>query len=155
MLDDKSQVTHGFPQNPSPLFISNKFPIENRSGIEYQDVQRVLKDLARLRAPEITGDQNYARKEPGLFHQLIEYLSDWHLVTFLPSTGLISEVKFSSPSVLTWPVLTRVQDARKLLVRAAASASSGDPKLFYEFFQTNSWETLMTFTKENACACSP
>lgn len=38
----------------------------------------------------------------------------------------------------------------KLLVRAASSASSGDPSTFYEVFKTNSWETLMTFTRENA-----
>lgn len=85
-------MTHGFPQNPSPLFLSNKFPIENRLGLESQDVQRVLKELARLRAPEVTSDLNFVRKEPGLFRQIVEYLSDWHLVTFLSTTGLISEV---------------------------------------------------------------
>ena len=86
------KMTHGFPQNPSPLFISNKFPIENRPGLEDQDVQRVLKDLAKLRAPEITSDPVFAQKEPALFRQLLEYLSDWHLISFLPSTGLVSEV---------------------------------------------------------------
>lgn len=74
------------------MFLSNKFPIENRLGLETQDVQKVLKDLANLRAPEVTSDPNFARKEPGSFRQVVEYLSDWHLVSFLSTTGLISEV---------------------------------------------------------------
>ncbi|KAL5535116.1 NPL4 [Sanghuangporus sanghuang] len=125
-------VTHGFPQNPSPLFLSNKFPIENRLGVESQEVQKVLRDLAKLRAPEVTSDPNFVRKEPGLFGQIVEHLSDWHLVTFLGTTGLIS-----------------VNDM-KLLVRAASSAGSEDQQVFYELFRTSSWETLMTFARENA-----
>ena len=82
------------------MFLSNKFPIENRLGLETQDVQRVMKDFAKLRAPEVTSDPNFARKEPGLFRQIVEYLSDWHLVSFLSTTGLISEVLISNLGVV-------------------------------------------------------
>ena len=88
----RTQMTHGFPQNPSPLFLSNKFPIENRPGLEDQDVQTILKDLAKLGAPEISSNPLFAQKEAGSFHKLIQYLSDWHFIAFLPSTGLVSEV---------------------------------------------------------------
>ncbi|KAH8120614.1 polyubiquitin-tagged protein recognition complex, Npl4 component, partial [Phellopilus nigrolimitatus] len=125
-------VTHGFPQNPSPLFLSNKFPIENRPGLEDQDIQKIMRELARLNAPEVSGDSSAMQKEPGLIHQIVEYLSDWHLVAFLRTTGLFSE------------------DDMKLLVRATSSASSGDPQIFQELFKSGSWETLMTFTRENA-----
>ena len=47
-------------------------------------------------------------------------------------------------------LLNKRQDDKKLLIQAASSGSSGDPKLFYELFRTPSWETLMTFTRENA-----
>ncbi|KAI5124405.1 hypothetical protein M0805_008289 [Coniferiporia weirii] len=130
-------VTHGFPQNPSPLILSHKFPIENRAGLENQNIQRVLKELSELKAPELTSDPAFARKEPGLFHQIVEYLSDWHLVVFLQTTGLFSE------------------ENMKQLMRAASSASSGDPQAFYELFKSESWETLMTFTRENAPSARP
>ena len=37
----------------------------------------------------------------------------------------------------------------KLLVRVASSRGQ-DPKLFEELFATDSWQTLMTFTRESA-----
>ena len=97
-------MTHGFPQNPSPVFLSTKFPIENRPGLEDQDIQRVLKDLWKLKAPDISSNPSSASKEPGSFQQLVNYLSDWHLIVFLRSSGLFSEVRhlfyFIDPCVL-------------------------------------------------------
>ncbi|THH04749.1 hypothetical protein EW145_g5290 [Phellinidium pouzarii] len=130
-------VTHGFPQNPSPLILSQNFPIENRPGLENQDIQRILIEMSKLKAPKVTSDISFARKEPALFRQIVEYLSDWHLVVFLQTTGLFTE------------------DGLKLLMRAVSSTNPGDPQNFYELFKTGSWETLMTFTRENAPSEQP
>lgn len=86
------KVTHGFPQNPSPMFFSHKFKIENRPGLEDQDVQDVLRILADLKAP-ITSEN--ARKNEHLVHELAKFLSDWHLLAFLETIQLFSEVSFS------------------------------------------------------------
>ncbi len=89
-----SQVTHGFPQQSSPTFFSNGFSIENRPGLENQDIQKVLKDLSRLQAPDVTENPDAQRKEPEKWQKIVEYLSDWHLLAFLPSTHLFAEVSF-------------------------------------------------------------
>lgn len=86
-------MTHGFPQDPNPLFSSNKFSIENRPGLEDQNIQHVLKELWKLKAPEITSDPASSTKDVKAFQDLVNYLSDWHLITFLPSSGIFSEVK--------------------------------------------------------------
>lgn len=86
-------MTHGFPQNPSPLFLSHKFPIENRPGLEDQGIQKVLRALSDLHAPDLTSNAEALQKEPQQFRQLVEYLSDWHLVVFLSYSQLFSEVR--------------------------------------------------------------
>lgn len=98
-----SQVTHGFPQNPSPMFLSQKFAIENRSGLEDQQIQPVLKKLAELKAPQISSEAGPGQSGSALpigLHQLIQYVSDWHLLVFLKSTGLFSEVRVLASTLL-------------------------------------------------------
>ncbi|KAI0073419.1 hypothetical protein K474DRAFT_1686211 [Panus rudis PR-1116 ss-1] len=46
-------VSHGFPQEPSPLFRSIQFPIESRQGLEDQHIEKLLRALAQLNAPDI------------------------------------------------------------------------------------------------------
>ena len=96
ILTQHRQVTHGFPQNPTPLFRSNNFSIENRAGLEDQSIEAVLKSLARLEAPDITDPTNskMLEKNPQKMQELVDYLSDWHLVSFLGTTQLISKVDF-------------------------------------------------------------
>lgn len=97
-LMNRGQVTHGFPQEPTPLFQSAQFKIENRPGLEDQRVEDVLASLASLGAPEIA-DSKHAK--PGEAHKSIElarYLSDWHLVVFLGTTQLFSPVSMPTPS---------------------------------------------------------
>ncbi|CAG8518029.1 19012_t:CDS:10 [Dentiscutata erythropus] len=66
-------VTHGFPSNPSPLFTSPiSFPIENRPGIDSQD----LKGLYRHLGLEASGNVH------------VDYVSDFHLLTFVKGTTL-------------------------------------------------------------------
>ncbi|KAJ7169498.1 NPL4 family-domain-containing protein [Mycena filopes] len=128
-------VTHGFPQNPSPLFQSSKFAIENRHGFEDQRVEGVISTLATLDAPNIV-DSRLAK--PGEAHKrraLATWLSDWHLVAFLDTTQLFSpaDVKLMM-RVITSPTL--LEDLSQL-----------DPLL-----ATEGWNTLMTFTRESGSA---
>jgi nuclear protein localization protein 4 homolog len=85
-------VTHGFPQNPSPVFQSTRFSIENRPGIEDQSIGSVLSALNALGAPDIQDSQ---AAPPGTAHKRLElakWLSDWHLLAFLGTTQLVSPV---------------------------------------------------------------
>ena len=84
------KVSHGFPQNPSPLFRSTDYKIENRPGLEDQSIENVLHRLAEIDAYDVhessQGGDRQKRKA------LARFLSDWHLVTFLGTTGLVSPV---------------------------------------------------------------
>ncbi|TDL28765.1 polyubiquitin-tagged protein recognition complex, Npl4 component [Rickenella mellea] len=122
-------VTHGFPQNPQPLFSSNQFTIENRSGLEDQDIQAVLKSLQQLRAPNISPGST---GQDALRRELATYLSDWHLVAFLGTTQLFSE------------------DDMKVLVRTISRPLQDIVAHLDELLVTESWHTLMTFTSESA-----
>ena len=80
-------MTHGFPQNPSPLFRSTEFAIENRLGLEDQQVESILGSLNRSGATSIQENRDLSKRI-----ELAKWLSDWHLITFLDSTQLISKV---------------------------------------------------------------
>lgn len=84
------QVSHGFPQVPSPMFRSTKFAIENRPGLENQSIEGVLHELSRLGAPDLSeiGLAGTAQQR----EDLVKCISDWHLVAFLGTTQLISQV---------------------------------------------------------------
>ncbi|CAG8822801.1 41349_t:CDS:10, partial [Gigaspora margarita] len=74
-------VTHGFPSNPVPLFTSPiSFPIENRPGIESQD----LKGLYRHLGLEASGNVH------------VDYVSDFHLLTFVKGTGILDQNDFAA-----------------------------------------------------------
>lgn len=77
-------MTHGFPNNPSPVFRSNSFPVENRQLLEPQDFSSVLRELHKLGAMDLT--------DPTAITKVMDYLSDFHLLLFLPSTGILGEV---------------------------------------------------------------
>ncbi|KAG1801358.1 NPL4 family-domain-containing protein [Suillus plorans] len=126
-------VTHGFPQNPSPLFRSNQFAIENRPGLEDQHIEDVLKTLARLGAPQLTDSPPTSTSDASKRLELAKWLSDWHLLAFLETTQLVSKVDM------------------KVLVSTVTSPSLlGDPSVLNALFKTESWQTLMTFTRESA-----
>ncbi|KAJ3162149.1 nuclear protein localization protein 4 [Geranomyces michiganensis] len=65
-------VTHGFPQAPSPTFISSKsFPIENRPGIDLQDLGALQRHLSSAK--------------------LTEALSDFHAVLYVCGLGVVDQ----------------------------------------------------------------
>ena len=88
-----TQVSHGFPQTPSPLFRSVEYKIENRPGLENQSPENVLAKLSELQAydvaPSAQGGDRSKREA------LARFISDWHLVAFLGTTGLLSPVSLA------------------------------------------------------------
>ncbi|KAF9056688.1 NPL4 family-domain-containing protein [Panaeolus papilionaceus] len=126
-------VTHGFPQAPSPFFQSTTFAIENRPGVEDQVLDRAMAQLTKLEAPSLApGSDSYKKTE------LARYLSDFHLVTFLQTTQLFSEADIT--------LMMNTVSSPKLLE---------DPKNIDPVLKTDSWQTLMTFTRESAPAGRP
>ncbi|KAK7058343.1 nuclear protein localization protein 4 [Paramarasmius palmivorus] len=126
-------VTHGFPQNPSPMFRSTQFQIENRPGLEDQTIESVLAQLARQDAPNIL-DSKHAK--PGEAHKtftLAKWLSDWHLIAFLDTTQLLSP-----------------NDIKLLLTTASSPKLLEDQSALDPVLTSDGWQTLMTFTREHA-----
>ncbi|KAJ6575504.1 NPL4 family-domain-containing protein [Mycena sp. CBHHK59/15] len=125
-------VTHGFPQNPSPLFQSTRFAIENRPGLEDQRVEGVIGTLASMDAHNIHDSRTAKPGEAHKRRELAAWLSDWHLVAFLDTTQFFSH------------------EDMKLLMRIVTS-----PNLMEDLSQldpllaTEGWNTLMTFTRES------
>ncbi|KAF6766078.1 NPL4 family-domain-containing protein [Ephemerocybe angulata] len=121
-------VTHGFPQAPNPLFQSTQFMIENRPGLEDQTLERAMSELSRLEAPGLVpGQETYRKKD------LAEYLSDFHLVAFLQTTQLFS-----------------VEDLNLLLKAVSSPNIMEDQSVLDPVLASDSWQTLMTFTREHA-----
>ncbi|KAH0590327.1 hypothetical protein H2248_000487 [Termitomyces sp. 'cryptogamus'] len=126
-------VTHGFPQNPSPIFKSSQFKIENRPGLEDQSVENVMTTLQSLDAPNIP-ESRFAR--PGEFQkrkELATYLSDWHLVAFLGSSQLFSP-----------------EDMKVFVQTVSRADLLEEPSALDSLLVTDGWQTLMTFTRESA-----
>ncbi|KAF9270550.1 polyubiquitin-tagged protein recognition complex, Npl4 component [Marasmius fiardii PR-910] len=126
-------VTHGFPQNPSPLFRSIQFPIENRQGLEDQTIENVLSQLARLDAPGIASSKEAKPGEAQRTFALAKWLSDWHLVSFLDTTQLLSP-----------------DDIRLLLKTVSSPTLLEDQNQLDPILATDGWQTLMTFAREHA-----
>jgi nuclear protein localization family protein 4 len=122
-------VTHGFPQNPEPLFRSIEFPIENRPGLEDASIEKAMAQLAKLGAPGLHDSRQGGGTSDARI-ALAKWLSDWHLVSFLGSSGLFSE------------------EDMKVLVKTATSPNLEDPTVLDRLIGTGSWQTLMTFTRE-------
>ncbi|KIJ45252.1 hypothetical protein M422DRAFT_30109 [Sphaerobolus stellatus SS14] len=129
-------VTHGFPKNPAPLFRSTAFQIENRQGLETQDVQVVLRQLNSLKASEVV-PSTQGRSDASTRIKLAEWLSDWHLVSFLGTVGLFSPEELA------------------ILARTASTPNLKDPAVLDELLSTNGWQTLVTIAKESATPSRP
>ncbi|KAF8845303.1 polyubiquitin-tagged protein recognition complex, Npl4 component [Paxillus ammoniavirescens] len=121
-------VTHGFPQSPNPLFRSTKFAIENRPGLEDQQVESVLSSLNRLGAPSLQDARDQSKH-----FELAKWLSDWHLVAFLETTQLLSPEDIK--------VFMRTVTSPRLLE---------DPSSLNGLVKTDGWQTLITFARESA-----
>ncbi|KIK26619.1 hypothetical protein PISMIDRAFT_265078 [Pisolithus microcarpus 441] len=120
-------VTHGFPQNPSPLFRSTNFAIENRPGLEDQHVESLLGSLNQFSTSAQGGRELSNRVE------LAKWLSDWHLIVFLDSTQLLSK-----------------DDIKNLIRIVTSPGLTEDSKALDALVKTEGWQTLITFAHESA-----
>ncbi|KAI0359004.1 polyubiquitin-tagged protein recognition complex Npl4 component [Trametes cingulata] len=123
-------VTHGFPQSPSPLFRSVQYKIENRPGLEDQSIEDVLRQLAQIQAYDVPESAHGGELQKR--QSLAKFISDWHLIAFLGTTGLISE-----------------NDVR-VLMRTATAPDLENPTVLDDLLRTEGWLTLMTFARESA-----
>ena len=75
-------LTHGFPNTAKPMFTSPGFPVENREAVgEAQEIRDVAKQLA------------VQKKDP---EQGVRAASDFHLLCFIHSLGILSKVMRTS-----------------------------------------------------------
>ncbi|KAH3680899.1 hypothetical protein WICMUC_000042 [Wickerhamomyces mucosus] len=107
-------LSHGFPQDPNPVFKSNSFPIENRqaAGIS-QDLHEVKKHL---------------KIDSANSNDVIYSLSDFHLLVYLFSLGVLSESE---------------QD---LVIRVATKHNLEDA---YRLIEQPGWQTLLTIMRSS------
>ncbi|KAF1975220.1 nuclear protein localization protein 4 [Bimuria novae-zelandiae CBS 107.79] len=82
-------LTHGFPNEPNPLFIGPKFPIENREAMgeaqEFSSLSKALNAKANGLALNTTSG--------------LVAISNFHLLTYIHTTGILGKVKpFFFPS---------------------------------------------------------
>ncbi|KAB5594916.1 Nuclear protein localization protein 4 [Ceratobasidium theobromae] len=122
-------VTHGFPINPSPVFRSNSFAVENRPLLESQEFSTVMRDLHQLGATDL--------RESTTVYKVMNYLSDFHLLLFLPSIGILGEREF------------------KNLVKAVTAPDDQRLKLMEGVMNSSGWQTLMAIVQENAPSAKP
>ncbi|KAF8603809.1 polyubiquitin-tagged protein recognition complex, Npl4 component [Ceratobasidium sp. AG-I] len=117
-------VTHGFPNNPSPVFRSNAFAVENRPLLAPQEFSHILRELHKLGAMDL--------KDASAVSKVMDYLSDFHLLLFLPSTGILGEREFQK------------------LVKAVTAPDDQRLKLMEGVMNSGGWQTLMAIVSENA-----
>jgi nuclear protein localization family protein 4 len=99
--------------------------------LEDQSTEGVIKELAKLNAPEITpGDGGDHSKK----RALAEWISDWHLIAFLATTQLFTP-----------------GDTKTLLEVASSPNLLDDLSMLDKVLYSDGWQTLMTFTKEMGC----
>jgi len=146
------------------LFRSHHFAIENRPELGDQSIEQVMHSLNELGAPDVqlsrqdSGGTNAHRRL-----ELTKWLSDWHLLAFLGTCGLLSEVtnipllplSIVFPIYLLYECFTpnfhSSQADSKVLIRVATSPNmENDPAVLDALLETESWQTLATFARESA-----
>ena len=126
--------------------------------MEDQSVENALAKFAELQADDI--GQSAQGGDRAKRETLAKFISDWHLVAFLGTTGLISPV---SPIRLWAPALVHscfegmlindafsTQDDMRVLVRTATAPRLDDERVLDDLVRTEGWLTLMTFAREAA-----
>lgn len=112
-------LTHGFPDNPSSTFAMNAFAIENRDAIGELQEPRDLQKQLRAGANRVALDTA----------QGVAAVSDFHLLCFVNSMGILSTVSSRSRKQVLqpddhWLISSATQPGR----RAPPSRSGHDPR---------------------------
>lgn len=126
-------VTNGFPTAPNPLFESRDFPIENRPGLEDQSAEVLLGRLHQVLGNaelEPLSPDSSADADDGMRRKLVAFLSDWHLLAFVPSTGLLAKEEFDD------------------LIQVAVSHDTH--AALNKLLAASGWKTLVTLAREHA-----
>lgn len=87
-------LTHGFPEQSRPLFVSNKFTTENRIGFQDQSQDAVLQQVNALlpklpaNISDISGSSSSSKgkgraSDTDSLRGVANWLSDWHLLSFM------------------------------------------------------------------------
>ncbi|KAN0060593.1 nuclear protein localization protein 4 [Thecaphora frezii] len=123
-------VTHGFPNTPNPTFLSSGFPIENRPGLHDQDLTVALTQIGKVVGqrellPVGSGTEDTKGKSRADDNQvrekLVGMLSDWHLLAFLDTSGLLSQVSLLGPDLSVEAVGGRLDGTLTTLLCLALS----------------------------------
>lgn len=132
------------------MFHSTKFNIENRSGLESQTIESVLDSLRRLGAPDMHPSTHSGGGDAHKRIELAKWLSDWHLIAFLGTTGLVSEVRFRIFTRSEYLIECGQADLTVMMRTASSPNLLEDVKLLDPLIATEGWQTLMTFARESA-----
>ncbi|BGP47282.1 nuclear protein localization protein 4 [Rhodotorula kratochvilovae] len=147
-------VTHGFPKNPSPRFVSPRpFAVENRAGLQDQTLASAagaLLALVKDSPPELlsgavppdAGDKelDVLAADAGA-RAVAQWLSDWHLLRFLADCGMFDEADL------------------RLMCRLATLPSSGAlsiaqsrelARALAQLFASPNWQTFLVVAQEQA-----
>ncbi|WWC58679.1 nuclear protein localization protein 4 [Kwoniella dejecticola CBS 10117] len=131
-------ITHGFPVDPSPLFLSTSFPTENRPGLHDQSLEMVISQLSGLLRGSDADISDTGTWPQRIKEEVKKWLSDWHLVAFLCMQGLFSLAE------------------QKILCRAATMhAHPSDRNALEELFASGGWSTLLTIAESSSSASAP
>lgn len=130
-------LTHGFPTESSPMFNSSQFAIENREAIgQSQEWKAVAAQLG------VSGS-NIDRQKG------IKFISDFHLLCFIHSMGILSKV---NSLYLNYPflvVLTRgcnTQEEEAILCKVARTHDLADG---FNLLEQPGWATLLAILQES------
>jgi nuclear protein localization family protein 4 len=137
--------------DPSPLFLNNSFPTENRPGLHDQSMGTIVSQLGSLfkGTSSSLGDIDGWTEEVKL--KIASWLSDWHLISFIAMQGILSLV---CPFRLVWSsdMADIGQDEQKLLCRVATvHAHPNDTTAINELFSSPGWRTLVTIVDSSSC----
>lgn len=69
------------------------FAIENRPLTDPQDATQVYKAFYNLAAPKLVQGHANEHNDTEIRRSVAYFVSDWHLIAFLPSLGVLSEVR--------------------------------------------------------------
>lgn len=98
------KVTHGFPKQTNPLFVSETpFNIENRTGLQDQSMGLVASRFAQV-AKDVPADlldgsvseveSNGKGRRLEQAFAVVKWLSDWHLLSYLDNVGIFDAVSY-------------------------------------------------------------
>lgn len=131
-------LTHGFPTESSQMFNNSNFAIENRGAIgqtqEWKDVATQL---------GVSGGKIDNQKG-------IKTVSDFHLLCFIHSMGILQSVSSMSSCIPVSPSfrtdMAFYQDEEALLCRVARTHDLADG---FQLLETGGWATLLEVLRES------